>query len=451
MQCQPAGHRSVWLLVLATATACLSGCVTYRAVPLDATEVLAELRAVSLEGARASVPASQVESTAFDPSDGLTPDEATAVALQLNPTIRARRARLGVAKAEAIEAGLLPDPTFGWELSEGAMEFLAPLLRPDERDALIEAAEARTREVRWSVLRDEWVLRRDVQLAFLDVLAARERRRLNERLLQAAAHTQDFFLKARQARAVTALQETTAALQAHEVRLERQRLAAAERRARQALNGLLGLPPDADWVLQGADDLFTTGSPETEGAATAAVSPAATEALVDVAVRQRPDLAELLAAYDRAEEVLRLAVARQCPELSLGTTVELTLPLFGAPSRLGNRPAIQTAWEAREVLRHEVEAAVHDLRAEVHDAIAALGAARELLAFSEGQIVPRVDESLALAEAAFDARAVTAGEILIAQSQVLVARVRLLEIRIEHARAATALRWATGADQGVEP
>ena len=451
MQCHPAGHRSAWTLALALAAACFPGCATYRPAPLDPTDILAGLRAVSLDDLRAPPPDAPVASTAFDPSDGLTPDEAAAVALQLNPALRARRAELGVAGAQAIEAGLLPDPTFGWELSEGAFEFLAPLLRPGERAARLDAADARTREVRWSILRDEWTLQRDVQLAFLEVLAARERRQLNERLSQVADHTQDFFLKAREARAVTALQETTASIQALEVRLERQRLVADERRARQALNALLGLPPDADWVLQEPADVFAADALAGEATVPSTVSSAVADALVDAAVHRRPDLAELLAAYDRAEQALRLAVAQQWPELSLGTTVELTLPLLGPPSRLGNRPAIQTAWEAREVLRHEVEAAVHGLRAEVHDAALALDTAREQLAFSRQQIVPRVDESLALAEAAFDARSVTAGEILIAQSQVLAARVRLLETRIEHARALAALRWVTGADHGAEP
>jgi CRISPR system Cascade subunit CasA len=314
--------------------------------------------------------------------------------------------------------------------SESEFDALLPLLRPGERDASTSEAEARIAEVRWAILRDEWALKRDVHLAYLDLLAADEEQRLNEQLRQVASRTHEFFLRARELKAATALQETTAAIQAGEVELEGERLAVRQRRARMALNALLGLPPAAEYALQVPDDAL--GAPGDD-----VLDP---EALTDLAVRQRPDLRELLAGYDRAEQRLRLAVARQWPELSVGTGIELVLPVF---SRF-NRPAIRTALEEREQLRREVEAAVHKLRAEVHDAVAALEQSRREVLFFATVIEPRLVESLSLAEEAFRAKQVTAGEILSAQSQVLDARVRLLAARIAHARARVMVDWVTG-------
>jgi outer membrane protein TolC len=423
------------LLVLAASA--LAGCVTYEPAPIDPAHVLADLRAVALESALPPALAPLAEGAGertawppFDPSDGLSVDEAAAVAVTLNPALRAARGAAGVAAAQLVEAGLLPDPSIGWDFSESEFDALLPLLRPGERDASTSEAEARIAEVRWAILRDEWALKRDVHLAYLDLLAADEEQRLNEQLRQVASRTHEFFLRARELKVATALQETTAAIQAGEVELEGERLAVRQRRARMALNALLGLPPAAEYALQVPDDAL--GAPGDD-----VLDP---EALTDLAVRQRPDLRELLAGYDRAEQRLRLAVARQWPELSVGTGIELVLPVF---SRF-NRPAIRTALEEREQLRREVEAAVHKLRAEVHDAVAALEQSRREVLFFATVIEPRLVESLSLAEEAFRAKQVTAGEILSAQSQVLDARVRLLAARIAHARARVMVDWVTG-------
>ena len=54
----------------------------------------------------------------LDFDDGLSPDEAAVVAVLLNPALRAARAERGLAAAQLLRAGLLPNP----ELS-GNLEF----------------------------------------------------------------------------------------------------------------------------------------------------------------------------------------------------------------------------------------------------------------------------------------------------------------------------------------
>jgi cobalt-zinc-cadmium efflux system outer membrane protein len=415
----------------------IAGCVSYEPAPVDPSGILADLRAISLN--EPMTPDHEESSSdesgitpppTFDPTDGLTIDEAAAVAVTFNPALRASRAEAGVAAAQLVEAGLLPDPTLQFDIGDSALDGILPLLRPGERDAKLGQAEARIEEVRFSILEDEWALKREVHLAFLDVLARAEQRQLNEQLLEVASHTHDFFLRARQQGAATALQETTAAIQSGEVQLAGERLAVQERRARQALNALLGLPPGAEFELQTSEDPFHRVDDDPEQA----------ETLTERAVRERPDLKELLATYDRAEQRVRLEVARQWPAWGVGSILELSLPFF---SRF-NRPAIETAWKERARLGREVEAAIHALRAEVHDAVASLElTARQLDAY-ESEIEPRLVESLNLVEEAFKARQVTAGEILIAQSQVLDARERLLEARIAHTRAFAVVTWVTG-------
>ncbi len=432
----PQRSHAAWLAAFLSLT--ISGCVSYEPAPLDPVGLLAELRAVSLDspphdkvpdlsenGGSAARP-----SPLFDSSDGLTIDEAAGVAVTHNPALRAMRAKAGVAAAQLVEAGLLPDPTLEYDISEGSLDGLLPLLRPGERDARIGEAGARMDEVRLAILVEEWKLKRDVHLAFIDLLAAMQQRQLNEQLQEVASRTHDFFLRAREQGAATALQETTAAIQSGEVRLARERLALQERRARQALNELLGLPPHAEFELQTPGDPFRDRRN----------GPAEPEHLTDLAIQRRPDLKERLATYERSEQHLRLAISMQWPGWTVGSVLELSLPLF---SRF-NRPAIETAWNERQRLALEVEAAIHALRAQVHDAVAALELSSRQVEYYESEIEPRLAESLRLAEEAFRARHVTAGEILIAQGQVLDAREHLLDARIARARARAIVAWVTG-------
>ncbi len=426
--------------LIALAPLAFTGCVSYEPAPLDPAGILSGLRAVSLDAPRAPDKDSQQSSEQggeaslapppFDPSDGLTMDEAAAVAVTLNPALRVSRAEAGVAESQLVEAGLLPDPTVGWDIADSDLEVLLPLLRPNERDAKVDEAQARVNEVQWAIHGDEWTLKRDVQLAFIDLLATVEQRLLNDQLQEVVTRTRDFFLRARGQGAATALQETTAAIQAAEVRLEGEGLVVQERRARQALNALLGLPPEAQYLLQTPINPFHERSEGLDDAG----------ALTQQALEHRPDLQALLATYEQAEQRLHLAVAQQWPALTIGTSLELQLPFFSG----FNGPAIQTATKEREQLGQAVEAAVHQLRAEVHDALAALELARRQVEYFENEIEPRLAESLNLVDEAFQARQVTAGEILIAQSQVLDARERLLASRIAHARALAVVTWVTG-------
>ena len=77
---------------------------------------------------------------------GLDADEAAAFALARHPALVARRAQLGVERALAVEAGLLPDPTFSWNAMDWVvggtsddvltgLSLTFPLLRPGERGA----------------------------------------------------------------------------------------------------------------------------------------------------------------------------------------------------------------------------------------------------------------------------------------------------------------------------
>lgn len=438
----------VWVGLLFTVS-----CASYERAPLDPSEVLARLRATAVPEALTAEPGDapsgeasgrgQVPSDGnlprgpFDPSDGLSIDEAVALATHLNPDLRATRAELDVATAQLVRAGWLPDPTLGWDFNEENFVVRLPLLRPDERGAKRAGAEARLDEARWTVLAAEWRLGREVHLAILELLGARERVRLNEQLAQVVSLSLDFFARARAAGAVLALDQETASIQAARIQIDAVRLTAQEERARLALNALLGLPPATEVQIE----------EEVTLSATTSTSRGSPSELTDQAITSRPDVAALMAVYEQAESKLRLEVARQWPQLAIGTSVALTLGVFTD----FNDAAIRAAAAERERVGHLVTAAVHDVRAEVHDALVALRQSRSQLDLFEMEIAPRLDESLRLVDLSVQSGQATASQILLAQGQVLEARVQLLDAQIEAAKRAAVARWVTAEDMGESP
>ena len=97
----------------------LSGCATYHPMPLDKAAVDKALAPPSLD----SVPIKAkmihhplLRPVNFDLRDGLSPDEAAILAVIANPKLRALRDRKGLAQAQLIQAGILPNPTFSYSL-----------------------------------------------------------------------------------------------------------------------------------------------------------------------------------------------------------------------------------------------------------------------------------------------------------------------------------------------
>ncbi len=302
--------------------------------------------------------------------------------------------------------------------------------RPDEIDAREGIARAEIGAARARVAAAEWTLVRDVQLAYVRLLAAEARVEQVAGLTRIAARTLDYFRRARALGAATALDENLAAVTASTLGADAIQARADARRARQALNALLGLPPDEPYALQSSLAAATRADD----------APSAPEALVAHALERRPDVRELMAAYQRAEQALRLEVAEQWPQLTIGTGIGITLPFL---SRF-NQPAIRTAERAREAAGRRVHAAVQQVRAEVHAALLETRAAEQLHRLFEEEVAPGLERSVSLTERAFAAREVTPLQILTTQQQVIEVRGRALAAQERLAAARVRLAAATG-------
>ena len=250
-----------------------------------------------------------------------------AVALILNPDLRAKRLERGEAEALLISAGLWPNPVLaaGFRPGIGAPSYsidadlLFELLRPWERAARKAAATARGEEASAGAAAEEWDIASRVRSTHLEVLVAEQSLRLLDEETALHRRVLDLARRGRDAGERTALDVAAAERDLAGVDRSR-RLAASEvDRVRRELNGLLGLRPDH--VLQ----LSASGKP---------LEVTLYEEITDEDLKRRVlegrfELRAKEAAYRRAEEELRLAVLGQYPRVSLG-------PSYSHEPREGN-------------------------------------------------------------------------------------------------------------------
>ncbi len=354
---------SVGTSVLLALVFAFPACVAYEPFPLDPDTIRTEFlsRTPTDAGLVAFAAALTAEGRApsFDPSDGIGAEEAEVVALFFNPELRRLRAEVGISAEGARTAGAFADPVFGLDaeriledvddpwLVGGTVGLSLPLSgRPDaERGAA--SAVHRAELARLAVA--EWDVRIAVRTAF--ARHAADLRRVEAFALQLsaldpAAKVVDIMQKAGEIpRTEARLYALDRAVRTAEADLAE---AAAAESARE-IHALLGLLPGAAAVL--VADLTTAALPEADVARRSAAD-------------RNPRLLARRAAYEAAEEALRLEVARQFPDLSLspGLATEdgmarALLAIAAAPPLFdGNRRGIAEA-DARRTAEREAFAA----------------------------------------------------------------------------------------------
>jgi cobalt-zinc-cadmium efflux system outer membrane protein len=379
----------------------IAGCGTYRPAPLDDTFIRAELIPPGADSVRTLGLALQhplLEPLAYDPTDGLSPDEAAVFAVVANPDLRAVRKQRGVSRAALIAAGILPNPQLSASADlpvgdqTGALTATGLGLSLDlnpffTRGAETGSARAALAQVDLDIAWQEWQVAQQARLqvyrgAFLDRQLA-----LAHEEEDALARNREAVNRAAQGHLVTEIEQAAAEDAYYTARgarldLERQRTA-----SRLELNRLLGLPPAAVLPLQMGEIPFAPlegRGGESDSADCAAASAGAAwearwldaDSLLSRLEDRRLDLLALRHGYESREEALRAAVLRRFPRinigvnrlrdnaavLSLGPAVTIDLPFLDR-----NQGEIATARATREQLRQEYVARLFAARAEVAD------------------------------------------------------------------------------------
>jgi outer membrane protein TolC len=348
----------------------LAGCATY------APQRLGDGRGASgvdqLAAPTANMSLAALPRHRFDSSDGLDVTETAMLAVANSPALKLKRDELGVARAQAFAAGLLPDPQLsvgedfphhsGGGLSTafnlGLSEDISALLTRSSRMA---AARSQAGQVNLDLLWAEWQTVAQTRLLFDQVLNLRaQQARLADE--QAALDQVDTYIHAALAAGNLTYDSASAGLNAAaDVRKQRADNAVALHQADSDLHVLLGLAPTAPLELVGAPYQVAPTSVQLQ------------QALADLPHR-RPDLLALQAGYQSQEAKLRGAVLAQFPALNIGFNtardtsavytrgfnIGITLPLFDR-----NRGNIAIEQATRQQLKDDYEARVLTTRSDM--------------------------------------------------------------------------------------
>jgi outer membrane protein TolC len=362
------------------------GCMGYEAKPLTPTTMQSALAAPTPDQIRVEAKSLKhplLKPVEFDNRDGLTPEQAAIMAVLANPSLRAIRDQRGLAAAQTIQAGILPNPQLGVGFDfpyggsdEGAVTAHAISLSWDvtqliSHDAKVRAASAQAASVDLDVAWQEWQIAQAARTAVYDVISLQAQLELSREIDRQLAQNLSIVRDAVDRHDKTLLDlaaAESASLQAHAAVLGQER---DLNDARLALNKALGISPDADVKL----------NPKTSLADEVSVPSA--EKILGGLEHRRLDLIALRMGYQSEEETLRAAVLEQFPKInigfnqqrdntnveSLGFAVTVDLPVFDR-----NQGAIATEKATRQKLFDEYVQRVYQARYDVYTAVDDLNA-----------------------------------------------------------------------------
>lgn len=402
------------LLILALL---MAACATPEAETED--EVFEEL------GSRAELRLPRPELAAI--ADGISEDEAIALALADNPSFREALADLGLSRAELVQAGILPNPSFqilspaGPKATE--ITIFAPLEALFLRSRRVEAAQLEVTRVTARLAQVGLDLIRDVRAAYAGLRYARRSAALFRQRAEVLAELAAFDrqrLAAGDISEFEAQASAIAALDAPRLILELERAANDAEEQVRALIGFAEDPAELSFVLA-ADEpaIFERPLPRLLTAARAA----------------RPDLWSARSALESARELAELSRRDWLAVMGLidfnkangdhaelGPGLRFDLPIFHQGQGGQARALAELERRRRALARLR-----HGIASEVRRAHASYTNRHQTWTMWAGEVLPEIERSLSAAEAAFEA-----GDI--ANRPVLQARDRLLQARDQEAR-----------------
>ena len=376
----------------------IQACAIYQPMPLNQAAVTARLATPSMEAIQVQAKEIQhpiLKPIEFDIRNGLSPDEAAILAVLANPKLRASRDQRKLAAAQLLQAGILPNPQFSYNLdfptggmTQGTVNAFAYGLSWEitsivSRGAKMAAAQADAMSVDLDVAWEEWQAAQAAKLQvyhlyFFDqqlTVARQEEEGLRENLDRIKRGADLGFVTVIDlAAAQAALQRMHSTVLSTEQQREHEQL---------ALNQSLGLP---------AKDIIPLeqkiSPPELN-----TLPPV--EKLTDGLEGRRLDLLALKSGYESEEQRLRAAVLNQFPKINIGFAhardntdvvstgfgITIDLPLFDR-----NQGAIAIEDATRTKLSDEYIARLFEARGEVARIVADISSLQRQIEAAENSI-----------------------------------------------------------------
>jgi len=431
------------------------GCSQYQPKALTEQAVQQQLQTPAAE--QLSIQANRImhpllKPVAFNIEDGLSPDEAAILAVLRNPELRAARDRHGIANAQLLQAGLLPNPTLSYNfaalsggLDQGKVtgfglglgwEVTSLITRANR----LTAAEAEQQAVDLQIAWLEWQTAQTAKSAVYQLLVYSKQQLLLEEMVQRLENNRVQIQQGADEGLVTELDRVAAinAKNGADVRLKA--LMQQKNQQQQRLNRALGLKPHETIKLQ--QNIILTDEFR---------APAYAK-LTDDLSNRRLDLMALRQAYKNQDEQVRIAVLQQFPKISigfsqsknnsnyytLGAGINVTLPLFDQ-----NQGQIALAAATRQQLFDEYINRVFQSKADVAELLVTIASLNNQIQ-TVNHAIPDLDSLVNAYKLAIEDGQVDVLNYYVAWNNRTDKQIALLALQLQLAEARIALELATG-------
>ncbi len=375
--------------------------------------------------------------------DGLTEEEAVVLALWNNGAFQEVLVECGLAHADLVQAGLLPNPEviyfFPVDNKPFKYAFEFPLEALWLRPIRVAAAEREVARVRERLTQSGLDLIRDVRQTYADVLLAERRATVAEEARSLRGRIAEVSDKRLEAGDISRQEAVTASIDAQRGRQEEVRarhdVTLAEERLRQVMGlGDLRTPLKLQGVATPIRSEQDVDSLTTEATSSRPDAQAATR--LTEAAAQRLELAEV--GWFRFLGILDATSGRRTGH-EFGPAFRMTLPLFHR-----NQGAIARAQAELEQAARRRQTVHQQIVWEVRTAHERLEQSHAELAVLQQDVQPRVEDAISKAEAAYRAGNTPYVVVLENTRQLIEARLREAQLQTDSRRAWVELERSVG-------
>ena len=433
----------------------LSSCASYRPLSLSSANVQQRLRtpsAKALQVAAAQLHHPLLAAVRLNLRSGLGPDQAAILAVILNPKLRADRDRRGLAAAQLIQAGILPNPTVGYSRDlvtggntagtvsafgfTGSWDISALV----SHSAKVAAARANVQAISLDVAWTEWQTAVAAKLALYRVVALEEELIRARQISSDQQQTVDTLQVAVDRHEKSMLDLAAAQASREDARATELALEQELGRQRLELKKAVGVLPETDLSIERGIALPSHLPLPSEGELNADLE------------NRRLDLVGLRQGYQSQEQTVRAAVLAQFPKVVLGfsrgsdTTnvhtagfgVTIDLPVF---DRNQGNIAIETA--TRRKLFDEYTARVFEAHADMATAVADIRSLNRQIAAAEAAL-PVLQHLVDIAKEASDQGAADILGYFQARTNLNQKSLQILKLKQQLVDSRIALELASG-------
>jgi len=432
----------------------LMGCSSYHPKAInDATvqqQDTATAEQLNIQAAQIKHP--YLKAVFFNIKDGLSPDEAAILAVLRNPELRAVRDRHGVANAQLLQAGLLPNPRLFYNFAapsgglDGgkvngyglALEWeITSLITQSNK---IAGATSEQQAVDLQIAWQEWQIAQAANTAVYRLVVYEKQEALLEEIDQRLEENRVRLQQAADLGLVTELDRVAASTAKNAVDVRLQAVMQQKNQQQQRLNRALGLKPYDKINLQQTIELSDSSSMPTY------------DELIRSLSNRRLDLLALQQGYQNQEEQLHIAVLQQFPKISIGFTqsknnsnyytvgagIAVSLPIFDQ-----NQGAIALASATRQQLFDEYNNRVFQAKADIAEFLVTISALNKQVE-AVNHAIPDLETLVNTYKAAIEHRQIDVLNYYTSWNNWTDKRVELLTLQLQLVEARIALEIATG-------